>query len=93
MKLIFLLTVASTTIYFSNQQRLQHEIKIVQLQRQADEQEKEVAISRARVTMASELHDVLNYHLAIIAQKLSRAHDQLPTNSAITRKEILEARA
>lgn len=43
--------------------------------------------------MASELHDVLNYHLAIIAQKLSRAHDQLAANSTITRKEILEARA
>ncbi|MBV9787471.1 MAG: hypothetical protein JOZ51_04825, partial [Chloroflexi bacterium] len=43
--------------------------------------------------MASELHDVLNYHLAIIAQKLSRAHDQLTANSVITRKEILEARA
>lgn len=90
---LFLLILASATIYFSNQQRLRHEIKIAQLQRQAAEQEKEVAISRARVTMASELHDVLNYHLAIIAQKLSRAHDQLTANSAITRKEILEARA
>lgn len=90
---IFFLIVASATIHFSNQQALQHEIKIAQLQRQAAEQEKEVAISRARVTMASELHDVLNYHLAIIAQKLSRAHDQLAANSAITRKEILEARA
>lgn len=90
---LFMLILASTTIYFSNQQRLRHEIKIAQLQRQAAEQEKEVAISRARVTMASELHDVLNYHLAIIAQKLSRAHDQLTANSAVTRKEILEARA
>lgn len=90
---IFFLIVASATIHFSNQQTLQHEIKIAQLQRQAAEQEKEVAISRARVTMASELHDVLNYHLAIIAQKLSRAHDQLTANSTITHKEILEARA
>ena len=90
---IFFLVVASATIHFANQQALQHEIKIAQLQRQAAEGEKEVAISRARVTMASELHDVLNYHLAIIAQKLSRAHDQLTTNAAITRKEIVEARA
>lgn len=99
-KLIVLLVItigclfASGIAFFSiTHQTLRKDIEIAQLQRQAAEQEKEVAISRARVTMASELHDVLNYHLAIIAQKLSRAHDQLTTNSAITRKEILEARA
>jgi signal transduction histidine kinase len=90
---LFLLIVASVVIYFSNQQALRQKLEIAQLQRQAAEHEKEVAVSRARVTIAAELHDVFNYQLAIIAHKLSRAHKHLKTNPPITDQEILEARA
>ena len=99
-KLITLLVVALGCLLISGigffwitYQTLHKNVEIAQLQRQAAEQEREVAIARARVTIATELHDVFNYHLAIILEKLNRAQKHLNTNPVVTKQEITEVRA
>lgn len=45
-----------------------------------------------RTRIAAELHDSINYYLATIAQKLTRAQKHLTTNLTIANIEILETR-
>lgn len=87
------LLISGVGFFWITSQTLHKNVEIAQLQRHAAEQEREVAVSRARVTIASELHDVFNYHFAIIVEKLNRAQKHLDTNSAISKAEISEARA
>lgn len=99
-KLIVLLMVTLACLFVSGigffwitNKTLHKNVEIAQLQRHAAEQEREVAIARTRVTIASELHDVFNYHFAIIVEKLNRAQKHLDTSPTISKTEISEARA
>lgn len=66
-------------------------LAITFITQQIARREQEHAVAQYRYQMTKELHDTMNYHLAIVMHKLNRALRHIDRKPEITRTEITEA--